>query len=186
MIKMENTENYINNEQEDEFEQAWQIKDDGEADWAIEKIAMAQTEIDRMTADCNEKINKIRERLEQFKKQPQSTILFMELKLKEYVETLNVAPTKAGTRIYNLPAGKVSIKPQAPKFSVDDTEFVSWLKNNGHSDLVKCTESGQWGELKKNGVIVSEDGKTVLTVDGELVEGVTVEQRDDVVKVEVI
>ena len=182
---MENTEIYTT-EQEEFEEQAFTITDDSLADWAIERIAAAQEEIDRMTADCNEKINKIRERLEQFKKQPQSTITFMEQKLMEYVAGLNVAPTKAGTRIYNLPAGKVSIKPQAPAFTVSDDDFVSWLKSTGKSDLIKCTEKGQWGELKKNGIIVSDDGATVLTADGEIVEGVTAELRDDVVKVEVL
>lgn len=184
---MENITSYIIEDGEQEFdEQGFTISDDGTADWAIEKIAAAQAEIDRMTADCNEKISKIRERLEQFKKQPQSTIAFMEQKLMEYVAGLNVAPTKAGTRIYNLPAGKVSIKPQAPAFTVSDDDFVSWLKSTGKSDLIKCTEKGQWGELKKNGIIVSDDGATVLTADGEIVEGVTAELRDDVVKVEVL
>lgn len=183
---MENTENYINNEQEDEFEQAWQIKDDGEADWAFEKVANAQAEIDRCDKNLQDKIAKMQMAFDKIKLAQEKDIAFFTNKLKDYLYKLDIKPTKAGSRMYNLPSGKVTVKPQQPKYTVDDTAFVAWLKNNGHSDLVKCTESGQWGELKKNGVIVSEDGATVLTADGELVGGVVAELREDVVKVEVL
>lgn len=182
---METAENYSTEEQE--FEQTgWTITNDELADWAIENIAQAQAEIDRMTADCIEKVKKITERLDSFATKHQQTICFFETQLQRYVETLDVKPTKAGTKIYNLPSGKVSIKPQAPKFTVANDDFIAWLKLTGKQDLIKCTETAQWGELKKNGIIVGEDGTTVLTADGELVTGVTAELREDVVKVEVL
>lgn len=171
----------------EDFEQtAFTITDDGFADWAIEVIAEARAEVARMRKSYNEKVDLMAERLVKFEMQHNKSISFMELKLKEYVESLDLKPTKAGTRIYNLPAGKVSIKRQAPKYTVNDDEFVEWLESNGHSELVKVTKIGKWGELKKAGVIVSDDGKIVLTEQGEIVGGITAELRDDVVKVEVL
>ena len=184
---MKTTQEYLTDTEEQEFEQTgWTITDDALADWAIEKIAQAQAEIDRMTADCVEKVKKITERLDSFATKHQQAICFFETQLQRYVETLDVKPTKAGTKIYNLPSGKVSIKPQAPKFNVSDTDFIAWLKMTGKQDLIISTEKGQWGELKKSGIIVGEDGTTVLTADGEIIEGISAELREDVVKVEVL
>ena len=184
---METTQEYLTDTEEQEFEQTgWTITNDELADWAIEKIAQAQAEIDRFTEACTDKINKLSIRLKEVTDKQNKSIDFFEYKLKEYIETLDIKASKAGTKIYNLPSGKISIKPQAPKFTVTNDDFIAWLKLTGKQDLIKCTETAQWGELKKSGIIVGEDGTTVLTADGELVTGVTAELREDVVKVEVL
>ena len=83
--------------------------------------------------------------------------------------------------IIRSPYGQVSTRKQRPKFKYDDLELLNWAKNN-REDLVEVetVEKVNKNEIKKLGQVY--DGKLV-TEDGEVIEGVEVEEREEVVTI---
>lgn len=150
------------------------VDDDGKADWCIERIAELRTEMERFNAACQDKIDAIRKRQADYAEHKQNYITYFEGQLRAYLERLDIAPTKAGSRIYNLPSGKLTLKPESPDFAIDNPALVGWLKAAGKSEFVRVEESPMWGELKKACTVA--DGK-VITDEGEIVEGITVEMK---------
>ena len=49
------------------------------------------------------------------------------------------------------------------------------------TDYVEVKESPKWGELKKEVIV---DGNKVITKDGEIVEGITAQERQPIFEVE--
>lgn len=161
---------------EDELEitGGFTVDTDGKADWCIERIAEIRAEIERFNAVTNERIEALRDRQVRYVAGKQSNIEYFEGQLRAYMEHLDITPTKAGSRIYNLPSGKLTLKPESPEYAVDKTALVGWLKSAGRTELVKVEELPMWGELKK--VCTVADGK-VITAEGEVVDGVAVEMK---------
>jgi phage host-nuclease inhibitor protein Gam len=161
---------------EDELEitGGFTVDTDGKADWCIERIAEIRAEIERFNTVTNERIEALRDRQERYVAGKQSNIEYFEGQLRAYMEHLDITPTKAGSRIYNLPSGKLTLKPESPEFAIDKTALVGWLKAAGKTDFVKVEELPMWGELKKACTVT--DGK-VITAEGEVVDGVAVEMK---------
>lgn len=108
---------------------------------------------------------------------------FFENKLREYFSSLDNVKTTKTQATYNLPSGKLLLKQREPEFVKDDAKLVEWLENNELNQLVKIKKSPDWATLKKDVSIVNN--KVVSTYTGEIVEGITVIQRDPEFKVEV-
>ena len=68
-------------------------------------------------------------------------------------------------------------------FNRDDAKLVSWLKENGRTDLVKVKEEPAWGDLKKQIEVVGSSA--VIKDTGEILEGVEVLQAPDTFKVDI-
>jgi hypothetical protein len=109
-----------------------------------------------------------------------SAVAYFTARLEEYFSTVPHKATKT-QESYSLPGGKLILKQQQPKFETDDDALVPWLEANGRTGLVKIKKSADWATLKKSLNFV---GTNAVTVDGEIVPGVKVEQRPDVFKVE--
>lgn len=158
-----------------EEEKRFEVKDDAAAEWCMKKIRDAQDEVKKWEAHYAEQLKKVKDAAE-------DDIAYFSALLEEYFDTLPHKATKT-QESYALPGGKLIRKKQQPKFTTDDEALVPWLEANAMDGLVKVTKSANWAELK-NGVTVTPDGQHVATADGEIVPGVTVEQRPDVFKVE--
>lgn len=93
--------------------------------------------------------------------------------LREYAES-ELDGTKK--RSIKLPFGTLAFRAQQPKFNYDDDALKLYLQNQS-SDLVeeKVEYKVNKTELKKRAMIV--DGKLML--DGQVVDGVTIEMLDD-------
>ena len=153
--------------------EGFKVENDQQADWCLRKIREAKADKERWIEHYKAQMKKAEDDAER-------TVAFFSAKLEEYFYSVPHKETKTQSS-YTLPGGKLVRKAQLPKYSTDDSELIPWLKDNFLFDYVKETtvESVNWAELKKT-VTVTPDGLHVMTEDGEIIPGVTVEQRPDV------
>jgi len=149
------------------------VTDDKAAQWCMQKIMEAETDRAMWKAHYEAQMEKVN-------KAADESIAYFTGKLEEYFATVPHKATKT-QESYTLPGGKLVLKQQQPKFETDDDKLVPWLEANGRTGLVKIKKSADWATLKKSLNFV---GENAVTVDGEIVPGVKVEQRPNVFKVE--
>lgn len=150
----------------------WEIMDDDGAEWAIRRIAEAQSDTAKWEAHYKAQLEKIAQR-------NQETIDFMTAKLHQYFDTVPHKMTKT-QESYALPSAKLVFKAQQPAFSRSETELLPWVKQNA-PELVKVAESTDWAALKKR--IVLNGGSIVDAETGEIIPGVIAEERPPVFQV---
>lgn len=158
-----------------EEEQVFTVKDDGTAEWCLQKIREAQEDVQKWEAHYANQLQKVKD-------EANKAIEYFTAKLEEYFDTVPRKATKT-QESYSLPTGKLIRKKQQPEYERDDNKLVPWLKQNFMGQLVKVKEFADWASLKTL-VHVTPDGANVATDDGEIVPGVTVTPRPDVFKVE--
>ncbi len=150
----------------------FEVTDDGAAQWCLRKIAEAEAERARWKEHYETQLAMMNDRLDR-------TIGFFEGKLFHYFNTVPHKTTRT-QEVYALPGGRLIMKKQQPKIEKDNTVLVKWLEENGMRDLVKVTKSADWAGLKK---CVFVDGGKVITLDGEVVPGLTVTELPDAFEV---
>lgn len=155
-------------------QQGFQIMDDKAAEWAMRKIAEAQSDTEKWDAHFSAQLEKVAA-------SNQQTIDFFTSKLAQYFEKVPHKVTKT-TEKYALPAGVLVRKKQNTKFVRDDQKLVLWLLGSGMEKYVKTTQSPIWDDLKKV-CSTMEDGSVVENSTGEVVQGVVAEHRPDVFEV---
>ena len=153
------------------------VTDDGKADWVLRQIIAARAERDRLVKHFKAQIDKAEDHCARVEEHWRATLL-------PYMDQVPLHTTKTMSR-YDLPSGSLKIKQQPPKFTVQDSVLVEWMKKNGFSDMVKVsvTESPAWGDLKKLIELVGEC--VTLKRTGEIIDGVSVELREPKFEVEV-
>jgi hypothetical protein len=149
------------------------VTDDKAAEWCMKKIQEAEADRAMWKAHYESQMQKVNESAD-------SAVAYFTARLEEYFSTVPHKATKT-QESYTLPGGKLILKQQQPKFETDDDALIPWLEANGMTGLVKIKKSADWATLKKSLNFV---GTNAVTVDGEIVPGVKVEQRPDVFKVE--
>lgn len=166
--------------------EAYRIKNDSEANWALWKIAkiraqaaanekLAQQEIARIEAWLKSENTKL-ERDEAF---------FTNLLAQYHRQRMAEDPRR---KTLSLPAGKTQFRRQQPEFERDEQALLRWLKANEKAELIKIEEHPDWVSLKKQIVLKELENGGVIAVDpttGEKVEGVTVIPKPDKFVVEV-
>ena len=149
------------------------VTDDKAAEWCMKKIREAEADRAMWKTHYEAQMEKVN-------KAADESVVYFTAKLEEYFASVPHKATKT-QESYSLPGGKLILKQQQPKFETDDDALVPWLEANGRTGLVKIKKSADWATLKKSLNFV---GTNAVTVDGEIVPGVKVEQRPDVFKVE--
>lgn len=146
----------------------WEITDDSSAEWAIQKIADARKKLE------NWKSHYARQ-LEIMEAECRDTEERLTAKLETYFNTVphRVAATQES---YNLPSAKLIRKQKQPEFRRDDDALLPWIANTA-PDCAEASWKIRWGELKKRLTVV--DGQAVDAETGEVVPGVTVEERGE-------
>lgn len=161
----------------DEFlsiEEGWRIKEDLEADWCLDKIRESKAEFSRIEMVAKAKIEQIQTMLKKQEEKVFNETGFFEAKLREYFTGVKTKDTKT-KRSYQLPSGKLVEKKQSPEFIRNEEKLLEWTENNAGA-FVKIEKSIDWAGLKKNVDVI---GNLVINKDtGEIVEGVTVVERD--------
>lgn len=155
---------------EDEQDELQEVAcfDDASAEFLIRRIREANDDYDRMAEWYEVQLARQRAKRDE-------TIAWAERGLRAYLDLVPAKVTK--TQIsYDLPGGKLVLKAQAPEYERDEETLVPWLKGNGLSELVKVKESANWAELKKT--LKEGPEGTMITVDGEIVPGIKVIERE--------
>lgn len=165
-------------EQEYEYEsEGYAIVNDNEADYALEQIAIAKEEYDRLTAIADEKISELKAKKEQLQESYDKKVAFYRFKLQQFFETVPHKETKT-QESYKLLSGSLVKKKAAQKIvNSDENSLISWLKANNEESYIKTEEKVSWGEFKKNLSIV--DGKVVNNLSGEVVDCVSIEETEE-------
>jgi phage host-nuclease inhibitor protein Gam len=166
---------------DEQFEEGFKIDNDGLAEWALKKIAEEQAESQRYINVCDTMIAEYTRKRQKAQEQLETKTAYLKQKLQEYFATVPHKATKT-QETYKLPSGTLKLKLPSVEFVRDDTALVEWLKNNGYGDKVKIKESPDWAEFKK---LVTVSFDKVLTADGEIVEGVTVQEKPSSFEVEI-
>jgi len=175
------------NELEKEISQVSQdkgIRDDGYADWTVEKIKFLQAELEKKKILVENKKAILDEWFEKEKKDIENKISFYTARLQQYFDSLDPKVLKkTKTQVsYSLPSGKLKKVFEKEDFEKDDEELLKWLKNNNYTDFIKVKESIDWAKLKGN--IEVNNGKAVLKDTGELIDSIKVIKKPAEFKVE--
>lgn len=165
----------------DEFEmvdnqkERYQITTPDQAEWALKKL--------RKIAEKEQEVHQLVDaelfKLENFRKSEIERLAnektFFEGLLFEY-HTPKYEDDPKGNKTLRFPSGSITFKKQQPNFVRAEDDLLDWVKAH-RPELVKVKESVDWANLKKD-CQITVDGQLV-TADGEIVEGVVVEQRPD-------
>lgn len=152
----------------------WSINSDAVADWAARKLAAARQEKERLTCRYVEEIAAAQAWLEREVKGPDRDIAFFEGHLTAY----HRSKRPDGGR-YPLRHGVLASRKGSEVVEVDDeAAFVAWAKAN-REDLLRIKTEIDKAAVKK---IPAKDGRFV--VDGEIVPGVRLVEKDRTWKVE--
>jgi hypothetical protein len=152
------------------------VTDDSTAEWCLKKIKEAKADQEKWRQHYAEQMRKVEEATAK-------TVGYFEGLLEAYFEQVPHKATKT-QESYTLPGGRLIRKQQQPKYTTDDETLVPWLEENFMGQLVKVKKSADWAALKKV-LNLTPDGEHMATDEGEIVPGVTVEQRAAVFQVEV-
>ena len=174
-ILLENPEEM--EEETERVDDSFVVDDDQKAEWCLKVIKEKEEEKAKWKAHYDELYRKVSNSCDQ-------SIARMEFKLEGYLRSQIEEGFAKETKTqfsYQLPNGKLVLKHQQPEYVRDDDELIKWLEENGLQDYVKVKKTVDWDKLKKALVI---DGSQMITEDAEIVPGITVNQREDIFKVE--
>lgn len=148
----------------------FRIADNGQADWAMRKLARtvtSQHEVDELAARQAEPIERWR-RNEQARLDRER--LFWEALLVEYHRGLVETDPKATS--VRLPHGVLRSRQGQPQWQFTDDEFITWANTRGLDALVRVKFEVDKANAKE-ALNVADDG-SVTTTDGEIAAGVSV------------
>ena len=164
----------------EEHEEGFKVTDDKKADDIIEEMKEIEQEHDRLIELAEAKIKDLEDRVAKLKVDKETKTSWHKGVLNEYIKTVKTKDT-ATQSSYKLVAGTLKIKHPKPIPVKDDEKLLQWLKSNKMNNYITNVEKANWGDLKKE--LVQTD-KGYVTKDGEVVEGVTLQENEDVFIVE--
>lgn len=155
------------------------VQDLDSANWAFRKLAAIENKRKEIKTLADKEIERIKDWQKQEEESLNYSKEFFEGLLTEYfVRQKEVDPEfKIST-----PYGKVSSRKQQPKWNYEDEKVLEWLKEND-TELIRIKEEVNKAELKKKYKVV---GNEVVTKDGEIVEGIRVDERPDSISIKVV
>lgn len=165
--------------------EGWQIKDDGQADWVIDKIRVLKAEYARKEMVAKNKIAQIEAWLKKQQDETDRQISFFEAKLREYflnIPEKNLKTTKTQKQ-YKLPSGTIKLKYRGPEFKRDEEELIKWAEQRGKNEFIKIKKSFDWATYKKN--VLIDNNKAIDAETGEIIDGIAVIEREPEFIVEV-
>ena len=174
---MSEQERYIAELMEESNE--FRITDDLMADWAVEKINAARAERDRLVSLVQEKIEQLEEKRKLYIVNFEENTSYLRSKLMEYFSTVKTQDTKTMKK-YKLVSGTLILKKQQPMYERDEAKLLTWAEQTV-PELVKVKKEVSWADLKKQADVSGDK----LLLDGEIIPGVTVVEREDVFEVQV-
>ena len=174
---MSEQERYIAGLMEESNE--FRITDDLMADWAVEKINAARAERDRLVSLVQEKIEQLQEKRQLYIVNFEENTSYLRAKLMDYFMTVKTQDTKTMKK-YKLVSGTLVLKKQQSVYERDEGALLAWAETTV-PELVKVKKEVNWADLKKQADVSGDK----LLLDGEIIPGVTVVEREDVFEVQV-
>lgn len=147
------------------------IENKSSADWAIEKIAEAQREIEENNDYVNSQIEKTRLYQQEINEVHQNTIDFFEGHLQLFLKS-------QGAKSMKLINGNIGFRARQSKFVMNDTDtLIKTLESSNLNDLIRVKKEPALNEIRKQYSVV--DGKLVHNDTGEILDGIEAVDQDD-------
>lgn len=162
-----------------ETKERFKIENLESANWAFRKLAAIERKKKEVQELAQKEIERIKVWQEQEEKALDNSKEFFEGLLTEYFAKEREKDPKFKI---STPYGKVSARKQQPKWHYDDEKLVNWLLEND-KELVRVKYEPDKNEIKKTYKIV---GTNVVTEDGEIVEGIAIEERPEKIDIKVV
>ena len=166
-------------EEDTQEKERFRIENLEAANWAFRKLAAIERKKKEIQELANKEIERIKAWQEQEERGLDNSKEFFEGLLTEYFAREREKDPKFKI---STPYGKVSARKQQPKWNYDDEKLVNWLLEND-KELVRVKYEPDKNGIKKKYKIV---GENVVTEDGEIVEGITVEERQEKINIKVV
>ena len=160
----------------DEF---FQIDNDSKADWAIEKIMAENAERDRLIKLADERIKELSDKKKELIDKAADKTNYLTALLRMYFESVKPSSVTKTQAKYKLLTGTLVMKKQQPLYERDETALLNWAEATV-PELIKVKKEVSWADLKKQADVSGDK----LLLDGEIIPGVTVVERDDVFEVQ--
>ena len=163
------------NEEEKKEKEVFKIKDLDSCNWVFRKIKMVQKEIDEVEEFHKNELKKLNEWKEKEVSKKNNSIEYFKSLLIGYLLERRKENPKF---IISTPIGKFSSRKNQDKYVIKDKEcLISWLKENGKSDILKIKEDVNISDIKKE---FSKVGKKLIDENsGEVVPYLDIVESND-------
>jgi hypothetical protein len=147
----------------------------------LTRIQEEENESKRFVDDCQKRIDIYQKKIEKEQERLNYSTGILKAQLLEYFATVPHKKTKT-QETYRLPSGNLKLKYGKLQYRHDDKALLKFLQDRDMTDYIKTTQAPKWGDIRKTLVPA---GDKAVNQDGEIVDGVTVEQGPEEFKVEI-
>ncbi|MCX7951038.1 MAG: host-nuclease inhibitor Gam family protein, partial [Clostridiales bacterium] len=162
-----------------EEKEQFKVKDIDQANWCLRKISALKKQETELTELRNKEIQRIENWHKKEIEKTENSIKFFEGLLEAYARSERETNPKFKL---STPYGKVAFRKQQPKWNYDDETLLKFLKQAGKTEFIRIKEEVNKTELKKK---LKVAGELVVDDNGEIIEGITVEEQPDKVVIDV-
>lgn len=149
----------------------FQINDMETADWALNKIAEAENEIEKNKSYADMQRNKIDKWEKEVNSEYENTISFMKSHLQLYLQ----AQDKKSIKLIN---GNIGFRKRQDNWNIQNNEeLVKVLESTELHDLIRVKKEPALSELKKHLTVVGD--QVLYEKTGEVIEGIKIEKQED-------
>ena len=161
--------------------EVFKVKDDVQADKMLSNIMELQAEKSRFEMIYNARVDQLKENLAKEVDTIDREVSFKKGMLQAYFLTIKPKETKT-QKTYKLLSGKLVMKKASASIAKDDEEkLIVWAKGS-KPEFIKTKEEINWGELKKT---LRINGDNIITEDGEIAEGVIIQEKGEEFEVKI-
>lgn len=155
-------------------DERFKVRDISGAEWCLKKISRAQAKYDEIKAYVEAEKAKLDAFLADAKAQYDGDKGYFESLLMPYaMQQLEGQKKKKSIK---LPSGTIGFKSVPAEIKKDDEALKAFVKESA-PEFIETKETVKWGEFKKT---LTAAGGRFVTADGEIVDGLTYEEKPDV------
>jgi phage host-nuclease inhibitor protein Gam len=162
-------------EQEEVEKKSFAVKDDSSANWALRKIKQMNDQVEQNNALALAEIDKIEQWNQSENERAQQSIDYFQGLLAEYAMRKKEEDPKF--KSLKLPNGRIGFRKQQPKWNYHEETVLQALKQANLTDFINVKETPKKADIKK--AFEVSDGQVINPDTGEILKGVTIEERPD-------
>lgn len=167
---------------EEEVKQRFSIKDLDSLNWTFRKLAALEMKRREFEALAKKEYERIKAWEEKMLKGIDEHKEFLTMHIEEYARKQRAADPKWKV---STPYGKVTFRKQQPKWNYDEQKALESIESIGLDKFIRTKKELDKAALKAS-VVVREDGRVVDTETGLFIDGITVTEQPEALKVEVV
>ena len=144
------------------------------ANWAIRKVKEARRRRDMFNSAAYDTISRMEEKIAENNRRCDSETGMLLTALDRYLDIVPAKESKT-QRTFILPEGKLKKKFARLDFKPDNERLAAYLADD--EEYIKVIREPKWSEFKN--ILQAVNGNIIRTDTGEIVEGVTIEERPE-------